>query len=129
MTVAPEAQSSLIYEVPVSSIQSSNVAVTGNKITGTLKYLDGSDPISGYWGAGNFLALKFSDVDPRATSVKVGLDPSESSGLVELLGDPDMNGVFKVTDKDTQKFVVVITDGIKTKRQEFDLSDLVLENS
>ena len=129
MTVAPEAQSSLIYEVPVSSIQSSNVAVTGNKITGTLKYLDGSDPISGYWGAGNFLALKFSDVDPRATSVKVGLDPSEGSGLVELLGDPDMNGVFKITDKDTQKFVVVTTDGIKTKRQEFDLSDLVCENS
>ena len=129
MTVAPEAQSSLIYEVPVSSIQSSNVAVTGNKITGTLKYLDGSDPISGYWGAGNFLALKFSDVDPRATSVKVGLDPSEGSGLVELLGDPDMNGVFKITDKDTQKFVVVTTDGIKTKRQEFDLSELVCENS
>ena len=129
MTVAPESQSTRIYEVPVSSIQSSNVAVTGNKITGTLKYLDGSDPISGYWGAGNFLALKFSDVDPRATSVKVGLDPSEGSGLVELLGDPDMNGVFKITDKDTQKFVVVTTDGIKTKRQEFDLSDLVCEIS
>lgn len=129
MTVKPESQSTRIYEVPVSSIQSSNVAVTGNKITGTLKYLDGSDPISGYWGAGNFLALKFSDVDPRATSVKVGLDPSEGSGLVELLGDPDMNAVFKITDKDTQKFVVVTTDGIKTKRQEFDLSDLVCEES
>lgn len=129
MTVAPEKQSSLIYEVPVSSIQDDDVAVVGNKITGTLKYLDGSDPISGYWGAGNFLALKFSDVDPRATSVKVGLDPSEGSGLVELLGDPDMNGVFKITDKDTQKFVVVTTDGIKTKRQEFDLSDLVCEES
>lgn len=129
MTVKPESQSTRIYEVPVSSIQSLNVAVTGNKITGTLKYLDGSDPISGYWGAGNFLALKFSDVDPRATSVKVGLDPSEGSGLVELLGDPDMNGVFKITDKDTQKFVVVTTDGIKTKRQEFDLSDLVCEES
>ena len=101
----------------------------GNKITGTLKYLDDGGPISGYWGAGNFLALKFSDVDPRATSVKVGLDPSEGSGLVELLGDPHMNGVFKVTDKDTQKFVVVITDGIKTKRQEFDLSELVCEES
>ena len=129
MTVAPEAQSSLIYNTSVSSIQDDDVAVVGNKITGTLKYLDDGGPISGYWGAGNFLALKFSDIDPRATSVKVGLDPSESSGLVELLGDPDMNGVFKVTDKDTQKFVVVITDGIKTKRQEFDLSELVCEES
>lgn len=128
MTVKPESQSTLIYETPVSSIQESDVAVTGNKITGTLKYLD-SGAIAGYWGAGNFLALKFSDIDPRASSVKVGLDPSQGSGLVELIGDPDMNGVFKITDKDTQKFVVVTTDGHATKRQEFDLSDLVCEDS
>lgn len=112
----------------VSDIQS-NVAVTGNKITGTLKYLDGSDPISGYWGAGNFLALKFSDIDPKATSVKVGMDPSQSSGLVELIGDPDMNGVFKVTNKSAQVFKVVITDGHATKTQTFDLSELVLNNA
>ena len=128
MTVAPENESTLIYEVPVSDIQD-DVAIVGNKITGTLKYLDGSDPISGYWGAGNFLALKFSGIDPRATSVKVGMNPSQGSGLVELIGDPDMNGVFKVTNKATQKFVVVTTDGIKTKRQEFDLSELTVENS
>lgn len=128
MTVAPESESTLIYEVPVSDIQD-DVAIVGNKVTGTLKYLDGSDPISGYWGAGNFLALKFSGIDPRATSVKVGMDPSQGSGLVELIGDPDMNGVFKVTNKATQKFVVVTTDGIKTKRQEFDLSELTVENS
>lgn len=116
-----------MYETPVSSIQDDDVSVVGNKITGTLKYLsDGA--IAGYWGAGNFLALKFSDIDPRATSVKVGLRPSEGSGLVELLGDPDMNGVFKITDKSTQKFIVQTTDGIKTKEQVFDLSDLTLED-
>ena len=112
----------------VSDIQT-GVAVAGNKITGTLKYLDGSDPISGYWGAGNFLALKFSDIDPRATSVKVGMDPSQSSGLVELLGDKDMNGVFKVTDKSAQVFKVVITDGHATRTETYDLSDLVLNNA
>lgn len=116
-----------MYETPVSSIQDDDVSVVGNKITGTLKYLS-SGAIAGYWGAGNFLALKFSDIDPRATSVKIGLRPSQGSGLVELLGDPDMNGVFKITDKSTQKFIVQTTDGIKTKEQVFDLSDLTLED-
>lgn len=128
MTVKAESQSSQIYDTAVSDIQDSDVAVNGKSIVGTLKYLtDG--PIAGYWGAGNFLALKFSDVDPRATSIKVGLNPSEGSGLVELLGDPDMNGVFKITDKTTQKFRVVITDGHVTKTTDYDLSGLTLEDS
>lgn len=128
MTLAPEKQSTLIYETPVSDIQADDVAVSGNKITGTLKYLS-DGPIAGYWGAGNFLALKFSDVDQRASSIKVGLYPSEGSGLVELLGDPDMNGVFKITNKATQKFRVVITDGHLTKTTDYDLSDLTVLNS
>lgn len=128
MTVQAESQSTQIYDTAVSDIQDSDVAVNGKSIVGTLKYLtDG--PIAGYWGAGNFLALKFSDVDPKATSIKVGLNPSEGSGLVELLGDPDMNGVFKITDKDTQKFRVVITDGHVTKTTDYDLSGLTLEDS
>ena len=73
--------------------------------------------------------MKFSNVDPKATSVKVGLDPSQGSGLVELLGDPDMNCVAKVTNKTTQKFKVVTTDGHATKTQTFDLSELVLNNA
>jgi len=63
------------------------------------------------------------------TSVKVGLDPSQGSGLVELLGDPDMNGVFKITNKDTQTFVVEKSDGITTTRQVYDLSGLTCEDS
>lgn len=128
MTVQAESQSTQIYDTAVSDIQDSDVAVNGNKIVGTLKYLE-DGPIAGWWGAGNFLALKFSDVDPRATSIKVGLNPSEGSGLVELLGDPDMNGVFKITDKTTQKFRVVITDGHVTKTTDYDLSGLTLEDS
>ena len=81
------------------------------------------------WGAGNFLALKFTDIDADATSVKVGLDPSQGSGLVEIINDPDKDGVFKITDKDTQKFVVVQSDGLYTKKQTFDLSDLTTEGS
>lgn len=128
MTLAPEKQSSLIYETPVSDIQDDDVVVSGKKITGTLKYLD-DGPIAGYWGAGNFLALKFADLDPNATSIKVGLNPSQGSGLVEIIGDPDMNGVFKITDKDVQKFRVVITDGHMTKTTDYDLSDLTVLDS
>lgn len=126
MTVAAESQSTQIFETDVSDIQESDVTVSNGKITGTLKKLT-TGPIADYWGAGNFVALKFSDVDNRATSIKVGMYPSQGSGLVELLGDPDMNGVFKVTDKTTQVFRVVITDGHLTKTTDYKLNDLTLE--
>ncbi len=96
-------------------------------ITGTLKYVS-SGALAADWGAGNFLALKFTDIDTTGlTSLKVGLSPSEGSGLVELLGDPDMDGVFKITDKTTQKFVIEATNGKNTARIEYDLSGLTLE--
>ena len=75
------------------------MTVTNNNITGTLKYLSSGQLVTD-WGAGNFLALAFSDIGDDITSVKVGMDPSQSSGLVELINDPDKMGVFKVTNKD-----------------------------
>ena len=92
-------------------------------ITGTLKYLD-SGALVDTFGAGNFLALKFSDIPETATSVKVGLEPSEGTGLVELINDPDKNGAFKVTNRFTQNFKIVTTDGTNTTTQIFDLSRL-----
>ena len=110
----------------VSDLQNSDVAVNGSKITGTLKYVADGE-LADYWGAGNFLALKFDDIDADATSVMVGLDPSEGSGLVEIINDPDKNGAFKITNKNTQKFKVVQTVGDRTLTQTFDLSGLTLE--
>ena len=82
------------------------------------------------WGAGNFLALAFTDLDTRAATVKVGLRPSQGSGLVNIIPDPDRMGVFKITDKDTQKFVVESADASGTKTtQVFDLSGLTVEDS
>ena len=104
------------------------MVVGTDAITGTLKYLD-SGEIADYWGAGNFLALKFTDIPATATSVKVGLDPSQSSGLVEILTDPDKNGVFKITDKDTQVFKVVVTDGTNTVTKTYSLAGLGLESA
>lgn len=110
----------------VSDMQS-DVVVSGNAITGTLKYLDDGALVN-RWGAGNFLALKFTNIDPSATSVKVGLDPSYGDGLVEIIDDPDKDGAWKVTNKDTQVFKVVQSDGTRTKTQTFDLSGLVVES-
>lgn len=112
----------------VSDMQT-GVTVTGSAITGTLKYLD-SGSLVDTWGAGNFLALKFSADDwSDYTSVKVGLDPSQSSGLVEIKNDPDKNGAFKITDKDTQIFKVVATNGTETKTTTYDLSGLTVQGA
>lgn len=102
------------------------VSIAGGAITGTLKYLSSGSPAE-TWGEGNFLCLKFTNIDEDATSVKVGLSPSVSSGLVELIDDPDKNGIFKVTNKDTQKFVVIQSNGTTYKRQEFSLSGLTCQ--
>ena len=82
------------------------------------------------WGAGYFLSLKFSDLPTGTTSsnVKVGLVPSEGSGLVTL--DSDLNCVMKITDKDYHKFrlVTTYTTGGKTytKEQTYNLKGLEL---
>lgn len=103
-----------------------DVIISGNAIKGTLNYLD-EGSIADYWGDGNFMALDLSDNDfTGLTSVKVGMSPSVSSGLVEIIDDPDKNGVFKVSDNMNQKFVIVQTDGTSTRTQVFDLSQLVL---
>ena len=78
---------------------------------------------------GNYLALNFVNNDfSQFTSVKVGLVPSSiGMDLVEIINDPDKNGVFRVTST-TQKFKIQSTsvDGV-VNTQEFDLSGLVLE--
>lgn len=128
LTVAPELQSAVLYDHVVSSFQDADVAVSGNSIVGTLKFIEGglasSGPLS---GDGHFLALKISNIDADATSVKVGLEPSEGTGLVEIIDDPDKNLVAKITST-SQKFVVVQSDGTNTRKQSFNLSSLTLES-
>lgn len=120
--------SGTLFETPVSDIQA-DVSVSGNKITGTLKYLD-EGAIPAVWGAGYFMALKLTASDwDDYTSVMVGMEPSVSSGMVEILTDPDKNGVFKVTDKDTQVFKIAYTNGTSYQSQTFDLSGLTLEDA
>ena len=119
-----------LFGTKVSDMQE-DVVVGDDEIVGTLKYLDSGDLVT-TWGAGNFMALTFIDNDfSKYSSVKVGMDPSQSSGLVEIINDPDKNGVFKVTNKDTQVFKIVYTDAEtgETNTQTFDLSGLEVLNS
>ena len=62
--------------------------------------------------------------------MRVGLDPSEGTGLVELLGDPDMVVVAKITNNESQVFKVVATTSTnETIGGTFDLSELVCKES
>lgn len=106
----------------VSEMQS-GLSVSNFAITGTLMNLTEGQLVTD-WGEGHFMALHFTKNDSSVTSIKVGLDPSQGSGLVEL--DEDMSGVFKITST-TQKFVVQQTDGTETQTVYYDLSGLTLE--
>lgn len=107
----------------------SGVSVSGNKITGTLNYLDSTNagPIVSKWGNGYFLFTGWTGVDSDSTSLLVGLTPSAGSGLIEAINDPDHNGVFKITDKSKQMLTFIQSDGAgKSTAQYFDLSGLTL---
>ena len=93
------------------------------EITGNLAYID-TGSLPPVWGDGNFLALDFTNIDSDATSVKVGMEPSVSSGLVEL--DEDHNAIMKVTDKNKQKVVVIQSNDTFSFKQSFGLSGLTL---
>lgn len=107
-----------------------DVTLDGKYIKGTLKFIEGGIAQTGpLAGDGYFLALQFSGTWSAYDSIKVGLDPSASGmGLVELINDPDKNGVFKITDKNAQCFKVVSTKGTQTKTDTYYLSSLTLED-
>ena len=79
--------------------------------------------------AGHFVAVKFTTDDwSDYTSVKVGVEPSYGTGLVELINDPDKNGVFRVTDKDAQLFKVICRNATTETVKTYTLNGLVLES-
>jgi len=123
-----------VYGVPVSSIQSNVAIVTGDiadyKFTGTSKNLTGSNPITDVWGEGNFIAVTFNADDWTAyDSVKVGLEPSEGSGMVELIGHlDDLDSIFKITDKTNQRFKIIAKKDDVTVTKTYYLGDLVCQS-
>ena len=130
VTVVPESGNTEAFGVKASTIQS-GVSVSGDKITGTLNYLDESNApgIVSVWGNGYFLFLNFANHDSDATSLLVGMTPSEGSGLVEAINDADQNGIFKVTDKNKQEVTFISSDGTNSTAQYFDLTGLTLASA
>ena len=116
-----------MFDVLVSSMQKNDISISGGNITGTLKYLDSGSPAATY-GAGYFIALKWSNLDADTTSLKVGIIPSEGTGMVECFSDLDRNGYFKVTNKNLQKIKIRQADNSgNVTIQTFDISGLTLE--
>jgi len=95
-----------------------------------LKFIDGGlSPSGPLAGDGHFLALKFTaDSWSPYTSVKVGLNPSQGTGLVEIIDDPDKNAVFKITDNESQWVEITWTNGTNEGYMTYSLKDLVLES-
>lgn len=129
LVVKAEPAGGKMFEVDVDDMQS-NISFGNGKVTGTLKYLSGSNAITDVWGEGYFLCFNMTDSTWTGyTSVKVGVTPSAGSGLVEIINDPDKNGFVKVSDKAQQLFTIVSTKGGVTKTKAYSLADLVLEES
>lgn len=95
-----------------------------------MKFIDGGlSPSGPLAGDGHFLALKFTaDSWSAYTSVKVGLNPSQGTGLVEIIDDPDKNAVFKITDNESQWVEITWTNGTNEGYMTYSLKDLVLES-
>lgn len=98
-----------------------------NFITGKLFYVDGYTGFSGLPAEqeGNYLALKFEATEGATTTVEV------LGGTVghPITLDSDMNCVFRITDKDTQRIRVVSTkDGVSVTKV-FGLKSLVCEEA
>ena len=129
LVVKAEPAGGSLFEVPVNNMQS-NISFGNGKVTGTLKYLSGSNAITDVWGEGYFLCFNMADSTWTGySSVKVGLTPSAGSGLVEITTDDTKNGICKVTDKAQQLFTIVSTKGGVTKIKAYNLSSLVLEEA
>ena len=102
------------------------VKVSGGRVSGKLKKLTSGQLVND-WGEGYFLALKWA-VDEGATSLRVGIVPSQGAGLVECVDDSDRDGVMKVADPSIQVFTIITETANGIKTQVFDLSGLTFED-
>lgn len=131
LTVAPDDSADYFDSGKGASDIQSNIAISGGKVTGELKFIEGGIAPGTLSGDGYFLGLKFSNFASGLTyaNVKVGIVPSSTGMPLQTL-DSDQNAVFKVTDKDTQKIKIVQSDSKGHKNvQLLSLADLELEET
>ena len=105
----------------------SNIVISGNKITGTLHYVENFTGFSGLPDeqAGNYLVTTYSPEPPEAEVYVY-----KTSGTVgwKKLTKPALTLVSRITDKNKQKLQVYYElNGKKSETVEYDLSGLTLE--
>ena len=124
--VEPEDPSAVVLGKAVSSLQE-DVVVHDKFIKGNLKYVTGYTGFSGDEAeqSGNFLALKFEASEGATTTVQLlGGVHREPVTL-----DSDMNCVFRITDRNTQRIKVVTTLGDDTITKVYSLAGLSIETA
>lgn len=124
LSVKPEDGEAVLFGKTVNELQS-DVVVSDDKVTGTLKYVDGYVDFSSNVSeqSGNYLALK------------IEAEPAEAETVVELVGgtkgpvtlDDDMNIVLLIKNKDTQSIKVTTTHNEESVTKTYGLSGLTLE--
>lgn len=124
LSVKPEDGEAVLFGKAVNELQS-DVDVSDDEVTGTLKYVDGYVDFSSNVSeqSGNYLALK------------IEAEPAEAETVVELVGgtkgpvtlDKDMNIVLLIKNKDTQSVKVTTTHNEESVTKTYGLSGLTLE--
>ena len=124
LSVKPEDGEAVLFGKTVNELQS-DVVVSDDEVTGTLKYVDGYVDFSSNVSeqSGNYLALK------------IEAEPAEAETVVELVGgtkgpvtlDDDMNIVLLIKNKDTQSIKVTTTHNEESITKIYGLSGLTLE--
>lgn len=124
LSVKPEDGETVLFGKTVNELQS-DVVVSDDEVTGTLKYVDGYVDFSSNVSeqSGNYLALK------------IEAEPAEAETVVELVGgtkgpvtlDDDMNIVLLIKNKDTQSIKVTTTHNEESVTKTYGLSGLTLE--
>ena len=124
LSVKPEDGEAALFGKAVNELQS-DVVVSDDEVTGTLKYVDGYVDFSSNVSeqSGNYLALK------------IEAEPAEAETVVELVGgtkgpvtlDDDMNIVLLIKNKDTQSIKVTTTHNEESVTKTYGLSGLTLE--
>ena len=120
VVVIPMGQAETIadYSVDVADMQGADFQIVDHAIIGSVKKLT-SGVLPDYWGAGNFMALRFVIIDPDVSpsDVKIGI-----KGLTAL--DNDLIAAVKVEDVKTLRVITTI-DGYDYE-DKYNLNGLTL---
>ena len=128
INITPTKDTVTLYDGKVASDLQENLVIRNGIVYGTLKYIEGGLAESGpLAGSGNFIAVTWDALADDVTSFKVGIVPTQGSGLVEAIGDPDRTLVAKVHDT-TQDLVFIASNGTTVTTKAYSLGGLTLLN-